>query len=66
MTILRMVGDLPWQLSPGVSFVSNVLVSNFKSVVHFLLWVTILRLVGDHPWAVGNHPIVIVIVSFVC
>ena len=32
-----MVGEHPWQLSPGVSFVSNVLVPNFLSVVHFCL-----------------------------
>ena len=39
----------PWHLSPGVSFVSNVLVQNFLSVAYFLLWVTILRLLGDYP-----------------
>ena len=49
MTIHGMVADHPWQLSPGVSFVSNVYVPNFMSVVHFLLWVTILMLGGDHP-----------------
>ena len=51
--ILRMVGDHPWQLSPGVSFVSNVKVPNSKFVIHLLIWVTILRLVGDHPWVGG-------------
>ena len=35
VTILRMVGDHPWQLSSGVSFVRGVL--NTKSVAHFLL-----------------------------
>ena len=53
MTILGSVGDHrwlggghlmdhPWQLLPGVSFVSKVYVPNFESVVYFLL-------VGDHP-----------------
>ena len=37
-----MVGDHPWQLSPGVSFASKVLVPDYESVVHFFL-------VGDHP-----------------
>ena len=37
-----MVDDHPWQLSPGVSFVSKVLVPNYKSVLHLFL-------VGDHP-----------------
>ena len=32
-----MVGDHPWLLSPGVSFVSSVYVPNTKSVAHFLL-----------------------------
>ena len=40
MTNLGIVGDHPWQLSPGLSFVSSVL--NSKSVVDFLL-------VGVHP-----------------
>ena len=45
-----MVGDHPWQLSPGLSFVSKVSVPNSKSVVYFLL-------VGDHPWVGGgDHP----------
>ena len=42
VTILGLVGDRPWQFSPGLIFVSKVQVQNFKSVVH-------LRLVGDHP-----------------
>ena len=46
MTILGMVVDHPWQLSPGVSFVSKVYVPNFDFVVYFLL-------VGDHPWVGG-------------
>ena len=46
MTILGMVGDYPWQLSPSVSFVSNVLVPNSKALLHLLL-------VGDHPWVGG-------------
>ena len=64
-TILRIVGDHPLQLSPGVSFASKVLVPNYKSVVHCILvgdhhriagrpslgWLaTILRMVGAHPW----------------
>ena len=32
---VRMVGDHPWQLSPDVSFVSNVYLLNSKSVVNF-------------------------------
>ena len=48
VTLLGMVGEHPWQLSPGVSFVSNVQMPNSKLVVHFLL-------VGDHPW-VGGGP----------
>ena len=40
VTLLGMVSDHPWQLSPGVSFVSIVSLSNSK-FVHFLL-------VGDH------------------
>ena len=43
------VGPHPLQLFPCVSFASKVYVQNFKSVVHFFIWVTILRLVGDHP-----------------
>ena len=39
---LGLVGDHLWQLSPGVSFESKVLVPNYKSVVHFFL-------VGEHP-----------------
>ena len=46
VNIQGMVSDHPWQVSPGVSFVSNVKVPNTKSVVHFLL-------VGDHPWVSG-------------
>ena len=38
----------PWQLSPDVSFVIQVSVTNFKSAVHFLCRVTIHGLVGDH------------------
>ena len=54
MIILVIVGNHPWQLSPGVSFVSKVYVPNFESVVYFLLvgdhpWVTILGIGGDHP-----------------
>ena len=37
-----MIGDHPWQLSPGVSFAIKVLVPDYKSVVHFFLE-------GDHP-----------------
>ena len=37
-----MVGDHPWQFSPG--FVSSVRVPNSESVVYVLL-------VGDHPWS---------------
>ena len=59
-----MVDDHPWQLSPLVSFVSKVLVPNYKSVVHLFLmgdhprfgvllslawWATILRKIGDPP-----------------
>ena len=47
VTLLGMVGDHPWQFSPGVSFVSDVLSPNSKSVVHFLL-------VGDHPQVCGG------------
>ena len=42
MTILGMVGDYPWQLSPSVSFVSNVKVPDSMSVVYVLL-------VGEYP-----------------
>ena len=30
----HIVDDCPWQLSPGISFVSEVLVVNSMSVVH--------------------------------
>ena len=46
VTILGMVGDHPWQLSPGISFVSSVKVPNSKFVVYVLM-------VGDHPWVGG-------------
>ena len=46
VTILMMVGDHPWQLSIGLSFVNKVSVQNSESVVYFLL-------VGYHPWAGG-------------
>ena len=42
VTLLGMVVDHPWQLSPGVSFAIKVLVPDYKSVVHFFLE-------GDHP-----------------
>ena len=41
-----MVGDHSWQLSPGVSFASKVLVPNYKFIVHFFP-------VGDHPRVSG-------------
>ena len=37
VTLLGMVGDHPWQLSPGISFVSSVKVPNSESVVYVLL-----------------------------
>ena len=46
VAILVMIGDTPWQLLPGLSFVSSVSVPNTESVVYFLL-------LGDHPWAGG-------------
>ena len=45
-TILGMVEDHLWQLSPGVSFVSKVQMPNSKNIVLFLL-------VGDYPWDGG-------------
>ena len=47
-----MLGDHPWQLSPGISFGSSVKVPNSESVVYFLP-------VGNHPWGVGDHPRVV-------
>ena len=44
-----MVGDHPWQLSPGISFVSSVKVPNSESVVYVLL-------VDEHPLVGGDHP----------
>ena len=41
VTLQGMVGDHPWQFSPGVYFVNKVLLPNSKSVVHLFL-------VGDH------------------
>ena len=47
-TILGMVENHLCQLSPGVSFVSKVSVTNSESVLYLLL-------VGDHPWVSGDH-----------
>ena len=45
VTILGMVGGVPWQ-SPGISFVSSVREANSESVVYVVL-------VGHHPWVDG-------------
>ena len=42
MTLLGIVGDHPWQLSPSLGFVIKVKELNSESVVYFLLE-------GDHP-----------------
>ena len=54
--ILGMIGDPPWQLSPGVSFVSKVKVPIPCKYYTYFQCVTILRLVGDHPWD-GDDPL---------
>ena len=37
VTMLGMVADHPWQLSPGLNFASKVWMPNCKSVVPFFL-----------------------------
>ena len=52
-SVTKQVTAYTWQLSPGISFVREVLVVNSKSVAHFLL-------VGDYLW-VGGQPSMTVI-----
>ena len=40
--------DHPWQLPPGLQFVSYI-VRSALLLVNFRLWLTFLGMVGDHP-----------------